>query len=45
MKKLNLQGIKGESFIFYTIQIFINELLEELAKKGIIELEEDDKHD
>lgn len=45
MKKLNIHNIKGEANIFYAIERFINELVEELAKKGIIELEEEDENE
>lgn len=45
MKKIKLTGIKMEAIIFQTIEMYINELVKELAKKGIIELEEDDNNE
>lgn len=45
MKRIKLTGIKTEAIIFQTIEIYINKLVEELAKKGIIELEEDDDNE
>ena len=45
MKKLDLSDVKSAALMFRRIEIYINELVEELAKKGIIELEEEDKNE
>lgn len=42
MKKLNLEKIPFQREKFLSIEKVFNELLEELAKQNIIELEKDD---
>lgn len=42
MKKLDLSNIMGDMFKIQAIERYINNLVIELANKGIIELEDDE---